>query len=273
MFAQQQRHNRARFDHLVASHAMVTFWEKVHVTTKVDEHGVQISTIGNTFLNVEDDTKATTVSRRSRSCTSPRHGQIQAQEKETCEPLLESSSRHQVDAGGKHVKQHPDVVNVKEASSGSDHNDVATIPMHNRDGRTNGRLTPAKVQQLGVTTVMVHNLPTNLTQRDLMSHLDEGGFEGCYDFLHLPCRMRDPSSVGYAFINFVSVRHAARCVRAWNRQFLPGPAGVATRKMHFTIAEKQGYQAYVTDQNLKKWGRLRNEKLRPYYVLPSEHVQ
>jgi hypothetical protein len=51
------------------------------------------------------------------------------------------------------------------------------------------------------TTMLLENLPRSMTQDDLMHILDEGGFNGLYDFIYLPARTATTSS-NQATINF-----------------------------------------------------------------------
>lgn len=51
------------------------------------------------------------------------------------------------------------------------------------------------------TTLVVRNIPANITQEDL---LRAWGEDGSFDFLHLPFNLRKKCSCGYAFVNFVS---------------------------------------------------------------------
>eukprot|EP00419_Tripos_fusus_P045507 CAMPEP_0172823010 /NCGR_PEP_ID=MMETSP1075-20121228/17030_1 /TAXON_ID=2916 /ORGANISM="Ceratium fusus, Strain PA161109" /LENGTH=217 /DNA_ID=CAMNT_0013664075 /DNA_START=1 /DNA_END=651 /DNA_ORIENTATION=+ len=60
-----------------------------------------------------------------------------------------------------------------------------------------------------VTTMMVRNLPYNMTLEMLATHVDVHGFAGCYDLIHLP-HMSGSPNLGYGFVNFCSPEHAAR---------------------------------------------------------------
>eukprot|EP00929_Paragymnodinium_shiwhaense_P046750 TRINITY_DN23790_c0_g1_i1.p1 TRINITY_DN23790_c0_g1~~TRINITY_DN23790_c0_g1_i1.p1 ORF type:complete len:382 (-),score=61.51 TRINITY_DN23790_c0_g1_i1:419-1564(-) len=60
-----------------------------------------------------------------------------------------------------------------------------------------------------VTTMMLRNIPSKYTQEKLMNEINECGFDGTYDFFHLPT-CRGGSNVGYAFINFLTEEDAKR---------------------------------------------------------------
>lgn len=55
-----------------------------------------------------------------------------------------------------------------------------------------------------LTTVMLRNLPNDLTRDMLMELLDARGFAGRYDFLYLPVDFSRRAGLGYAFVNMLS---------------------------------------------------------------------
>lgn len=64
---------------------------------------------------------------------------------------------------------------------------------------------------LPVTTMMIRNIPCRFRQVELMSIIDEMGFEKTYDFFYLPMDSRKNANLGYAFINFESQEVALAC--------------------------------------------------------------
>jgi len=54
------------------------------------------------------------------------------------------------------------------------------------------------------TTVMIRNIPNDLTRDDMIDLLVEKGFEAKFNFLYLPMDFRKWCGLGYAFVNLVS---------------------------------------------------------------------
>jgi len=61
-----------------------------------------------------------------------------------------------------------------------------------------------------VTTMMLRNIPCKKSQEEILRHIDEQGYEGKYDFFHLPKNEQLCTNLGYSFINFISAKDAAR---------------------------------------------------------------
>lgn len=55
-----------------------------------------------------------------------------------------------------------------------------------------------------VLTVMMRNVPTKYSQQLLVEEICSQGFQGCFDFLHIPANPSTRMSKGYAFINFTT---------------------------------------------------------------------
>lgn len=54
------------------------------------------------------------------------------------------------------------------------------------------------------TTVMLRNVPYNVSRDSVTKMMDDAGFNGLYDFIYMPIDFRSKSGFGYAFINLVS---------------------------------------------------------------------
>jgi len=112
------------------------------------------------------------------------------------------------------------------------------------------------------TTLMIRNLPHDLTQMDLIAELDENGFEQAYDFLYMPSNFCSGRGKGYAFINFTQQAAARRFVAEWHKGVRFG-AGRDRGGLSISAAAVQG-----RDANIKKWDvprmrRVKNPNFRP----------
>merc|ERR1712216_803607 len=65
-----------------------------------------------------------------------------------------------------------------------------------RDGST---CVEGEVQEL--TTMMLKNIPNNLSRAALMELFNAAGFHGLCDFLYLPIDFDSDVNLGYAFVN------------------------------------------------------------------------
>jgi len=128
----------------------------------------------------------------------------------------------------------------------------------------------AQLQQSGVTTLMVRNLPAHVTQKLLIEELDRE-FAGFYDFCYMPSSFNTKTNKSYAFINFTSSDSVGAFVEAWHgsRRFgkdsaVPGNEfhGCALNVSAATIQGKEAHE--------RKWGqrlrRVRNPEFRPHVV-------
>jgi len=72
--------------------------------------------------------------------------------------------------------------------------------------------------QSGFTTIMVRNLPNRYKQRDFVEELTLLGLPaGTWDFLYVPVDTHTNSSVGYAFVNFVSTEIAQHAMQIFDQ--------------------------------------------------------
>lgn len=61
---------------------------------------------------------------------------------------------------------------------------------------------------VAATTVMLRNLPNNITRQGLLELFNSMGFYGQYDFVYLPIDFSRRASRGYAFVNLASEQSA-----------------------------------------------------------------
>jgi len=59
------------------------------------------------------------------------------------------------------------------------------------------------------TTLMVRNLPADLSQQDFVQYFIDKGYGGLFDFVYMPMNLRKKGNFGYAFINLASHALAA----------------------------------------------------------------
>jgi hypothetical protein len=66
---------------------------------------------------------------------------------------------------------------------------------------------------------MLRNIPKVFTRQKLTVLMDEQGFMGCYDFVHVPLNLQShgTESVGYALVNMVSHQHGKKFLQHFNR--------------------------------------------------------
>jgi hypothetical protein len=61
-----------------------------------------------------------------------------------------------------------------------------------------------------LTTVMLRNIPNNITRAELSDRFVCSGFADSFDFLYLPMDFKRDANLGYAFVNLVSAQEANR---------------------------------------------------------------
>jgi len=119
----------------------------------------------------------------------------------------------------------------------------------------------------GVTTLMIRNIPADVTQRHFLEELTRHGFGGSFDFFYLPCCFESKTSKGYGFINFISSEALGVFVNTWHTSRIFGHKS-GEPVLNVSAAAVQGLS-----ENVKKWSRgrrIRNPDLRPYIVPAGE---
>jgi len=111
-----------------------------------------------------------------------------------------------------------------------------------------GTLSPEsedEPHQKDITTVMIRNIPYTYTLIDLKNEIDQLGFTGLYDLLHLPLKgTKNVQNVGYAFINLVSVEAAAGFQHTMRRyRFKLHPNNGFNKVATVSAARRQGLYA------------------------------
>lgn len=116
-----------------------------------------------------------------------------------------------------------------------------------------------------VTTLMIRNLPTSLSQSALIEELDASGFAGLYDFVYMPSVFDTGEGKGFAFVNLVSVAAAGALVGKWHKSRRFG-IKINDPSLNLSPAAVQGFAANVKKWNAPRMRRVRNPNLRPFVV-------
>merc|ERR1719499_339601 len=112
------------------------------------------------------------------------------------------------------------------------------------------------------TTLMIRNLPHDLTQLDLIAELDDNGFEETYDFLYMPSNFCSGRGKGYAFINFTQQEAAQRFVSEWHKGVRFGAAR-DRGGLSISAAAVQGREANIKKWDVPRMRRVKNPNFRP----------
>lgn len=110
------------------------------------------------------------------------------------------------------------------------------------------------------TTYMVQNLARNTTRHRFLEALNSLGFQGHYDFVHVPTSFRTGRNQGFAFVNFVTEGAAQR----FASQFEPADGTRPTDKLwRVSLADVQGFEANSAAARSGKMARVRSNAHRP----------
>lgn len=112
------------------------------------------------------------------------------------------------------------------------------------------------------TTVIVRNLPTGCLLTTVLKALDDEGYAGFYDFVHVPVELTTKSSMGYGLVNFVD--HASAV------QFLQEFQGFSKWALPDYVANKECTVEWNITQGLQGHvERYRNSRLMHWSVAPE----
>lgn len=107
-----------------------------------------------------------------------------------------------------------------------------------------------------ITTIMITALRTCVTRAQLMKTLARVGFEGRFDYVHMPMNFGTSENRGVAFVNFVDA--------ATTTEFLSSPNLPPTWGLK--VAKKQGFAANMQGFKGTKAERVRNRKNKPFCI-------
>jgi len=135
-------------------------------------------------------------------------------------------------------------------------NQLSTFP--EEDDEESEYETPS---ELNVTecTMMLCNIPCQLVNADVVAAIDEAGFAGVYDFVHLPQRRdRRHCNRGYAFVNFKSPEDAARFSDTFQSYHFEGTE--SDKICVVRSAHKQGFDCKMGNKKNGSKARARARK-------------
>jgi hypothetical protein len=112
------------------------------------------------------------------------------------------------------------------------------------------------------TTLMIRNIPSRYTQRELVLELEEMGFTDSFDFVYLPLDRTTRAALGYAFVNFVSTSWANKCMDDFQDYRFQRHRAVSSKVAAVSVAHIQGlpknlahYENKVVSSSKFKQGR------------------
>merc|ERR1719454_2141179 len=79
-----------------------------------------------------------------------------------------------------------------------------------------------RVKRIWVTTLMLKNLPTNVSQNEVLKFLCQHGFEDSIVLLYVPSALtgdKNSSKLGYGFVHLDTKQAAQALIRDWNGKF------------------------------------------------------
>jgi hypothetical protein len=92
------------------------------------------------------------------------------------------------------------------------------------------------------TTMMIRNIPRRYTQEHLLKDLNDLGFTGTFDFLHIPMDKSTSACVGYAFINFMDSAWAAKCIDSFHNYPFNQHQHGSSKMAQVSVARVQGLE-------------------------------
>jgi hypothetical protein len=85
----------------------------------------------------------------------------------------------------------------------------AQVRLEAAENRTKQKLVASDVVEES-TSLMLRNIPLDLTREMFLKMLDAEGFAGKYDLIYLPTDFKTSANLGYAFVNLTSNSDAVR---------------------------------------------------------------
>lgn len=120
-------------------------------------------------------------------------------------------------------------------------------------------------QAVPKTTLMLRNLPQDVTQDLLLRELKKAGMQDAVNFVHVCVNFKDKTCTGEAYINCRTAADAQYLHDTWQGRTdigtLPCSRGAKSNRLNVVFSRKQGFDACVTetyrkqikDSRLKAW--------------------
>merc|ERR1711879_163684 len=96
-------------------------------------------------------------------------------------------------------------MNENKVCSGETSRPAESVPFTRNQDFSGELITPDNVGTR--TTIMLRNLPNDLSAHAILTLLDSEGFAGLYNFFYLPMDLRRNAGLGYCWINLVDPAH------------------------------------------------------------------
>jgi len=111
---------------------------------------------------------------------------------------------------------------------------------------------------LGVTTLVIRNVPARYTKELLMQ---EWPVDGTYDLLYLPFSFKQKRTAGYAFVNFTTHEAAVDFHSRWHGKALRDQG--TAKRLSISTAETQGLEENLRHMAACNVSRIKNSKYLP----------
>jgi hypothetical protein len=134
-----------------------------------------------------------------------------------------------------------------------------------------GGIAPQQVltRPRAITTVMLCNLPSSYTRKDVVSTLNQKGFAGLYDFVYMP-RHRRKGRKGYCFVNLVAGEEVQHFIEAFDGYWCDPSSEKACE---VTLSHTQGLAALIERfRSISEVGDDVPERYRPAIFAGAREV-
>lgn len=128
----------------------------------------------------------------------------------------------------------------------------------------------------GIQTLVMRNLPLSITRKGFVEALNRAGFQGRYDLVYLPLRIKGAEQArgtGYAFVNMVDNESAIELAYLWSEHTPFESTGGRTRAIKIAAAAKQGRDECLKEWCTSKQMRVRNAESKPLRFECGQCVQ